>query len=318
MVGVMIGPIIAGNMAAYVGWQWFFWLCTICQAINVISTIFLFPETYRQDNIGASQVTGSDGVMQAHDMEAHIDTKPKGPDGVMLSPKVDEKRDAQIEDQSGRENAWDEHLGRGRPSRAQFRIFQVVNPRAKETFLYHLTTPIRIVFLPIILWASLCMCFASIALFIVNVTQAQALSVAPYNFSPANVGFANFAMAVGGVAGLFISGPFSDWVAMRSTRRNGGIREAEMRLPAVIPFIAAAALAMIVNGPLVVDFERWLTMSFSDVWSGFSNGMAMGTDNNSWFRGYWLSCCWFANSRDHCKFWVPEVRFHADEVTVCY
>jgi hypothetical protein len=37
--------------------------------------------------------------------------------------------------------------------------------------------------------------------------------------------------------GLVTAGPFSDWVSAKATTRNGGIREPEMRLPAMIPYV---------------------------------------------------------------------------------
>lgn len=35
-IGVNIGPIISGNIAAHVSWRWFFWVCTIAQGVRLI------------------------------------------------------------------------------------------------------------------------------------------------------------------------------------------------------------------------------------------------------------------------------------------
>ncbi|KAF9637699.1 Major facilitator superfamily [Lasiodiplodia theobromae] len=59
----------------------------------------------------------------------------------------------------------------------------------------------------------------------------------PYGFSSEVIGFMNFAILVGAFIGLFTAGPLSDWVAAKLTARNGGIREPEMRLPAMIPYV---------------------------------------------------------------------------------
>jgi MFS family permease len=56
----------------------------------------------------------------------------------------------------------------------------------------------------------------------------------------------NFAILVGAFIGLFTAGPLSDYVSSRSTRRNNGIREPEMRLPAMIPYIIIMYLGNIV------------------------------------------------------------------------
>lgn len=53
-------------------------------------------------------------------------------------------------------------------------------------------------------------------------------------------------MLVGALIGLFTAGPLSDWLSARSTRKNNGIREPEMRLPAMIPYIIIMYLGNII------------------------------------------------------------------------
>lgn len=69
----------------------------------------------------------------------------------------------------------------------------------------------------------------------------------PYLFTPAQVGFVNFAFVVGGVVGLLTAGPVSDWFSMRATVKNGGVREAEMRLVALFPYLAICLVGMTVS-----------------------------------------------------------------------
>jgi hypothetical protein len=89
--------------------------------------------------------------------------------------------------------------------------------------------------------------FAANCLLALNLTQAQVFGPPPYLFNPAQIGFVNFAFVVGAVVGLLTAGPVSDWVTLRATRRNNGIREAEMRLVAMIPFIAICLIGMTVR-----------------------------------------------------------------------
>ena len=77
----------------------------------------------------------------------------------------------------------------------------------------------------------------------------------PYNFNPAAVGSSKFAFAVGGITGLLIAGPFSDLVAMKATARNGGIREAEMRLAALIPYCLTTVIGIVIGG---LEYQRKL------------------------------------------------------------
>ena len=70
-----------------------------------------------------------------------------------------------------------------------------------------------------------------------NLTQSENFAAPPYNFSPTIIGFFNFAILIGGVLGLVTAGPLSDWISMQLTRRNRGIREPEMRLLTMIPYV---------------------------------------------------------------------------------
>jgi MFS family permease len=43
--GSQIGPVIAGYLIEAKGWRWFFILCAIIAAVNLLTTIFMLPET---------------------------------------------------------------------------------------------------------------------------------------------------------------------------------------------------------------------------------------------------------------------------------
>ncbi|KFY82891.1 hypothetical protein V498_08409, partial [Pseudogymnoascus sp. VKM F-4517 (FW-2822)] len=47
--GSQVGPMIAGFLITARGWRWFFILCTILIAVNLVLILFFFPETnYRR------------------------------------------------------------------------------------------------------------------------------------------------------------------------------------------------------------------------------------------------------------------------------
>jgi hypothetical protein len=81
---------------------------------------------------------------------------------------------------------------------------------------------------------------------VANVTQSQAFAGPPWNLSTAAVGYTNFALFVGASIALLTAGPLSDWVSMKATIKNKGIREPEMRLPAMIPFACATLVGGVV------------------------------------------------------------------------
>jgi hypothetical protein len=237
-MGLFVGPIISGSIAQHTSWRWFFWMCTIASSINLICLIFLFPETRFLRK--ASSSTSS------------------SPTPTSLEP-VSEKalQPTQVETALESAIAVDEHLGHGKPARSQFSFLQPTDPEAIRTVFRHIITPIQVFFFPIIFWAAMSMGAAANALLDVNLTQSQVFAAPPYNFNPASVGYVNFALVVGGMIGLFAAGPMSDWIAMRATKRNGGIREPEMRLSALLPFIAAALIGLTVIGVGYQRHWRW-------------------------------------------------------------
>jgi hypothetical protein len=52
---------------------------------------------------------------------------------------------------------------------------------------------------------------------------------------------------VGAFIGLFTAGPLSDWIAAKLTQRNRGIREPEMRLLTMVPYVLIMILGNVVT-----------------------------------------------------------------------
>lgn len=86
-----------------------------------------------------------------------------------------------------------------------------------------------------------------------NLTQSQVFAAPPHNFPSTKIGFFNFAILIGAFISLFTVGPLSHAVAARLTKRNKGIREPEMRLLAMIPYII---LMVIGNVIVAIGYER--------------------------------------------------------------
>ncbi|GFF99303.1 uncharacterized MFS-type transporter C1271.10c [Aspergillus udagawae] len=221
-LGLFIGPIIAGNIAQRFGWRSFFWLSLAMTGVNLIMLAVFVPETkYSRptDDPASSppQVSSSNDPKPESIQLEHID-----PDPVMV--------------------------GRGRPSKAKFKLWQSPDPNWKQLLVRDTFSCITLFFFPIILWAGLNVAGPANVLLYWNLTESAILSAPPNNFSPSAVGYSNFAFVVGGSLGLLTAGPFSDWIAMRATTANNGIREAEMRLPALIPYFVTSVIGIVVGG----------------------------------------------------------------------
>lgn len=67
------------------------------------------------------------------------------------------------------------------------------------------------------------------------------------------IGLFNVATFIGTLIGLFTAGPLSDAIAARLTRRRDGIREPEMRLLAMVPYMV---LIIVGNVVVAVGYQK--------------------------------------------------------------
>ena len=126
----------------------------------------------------------------------------------------------------------DPHLGKGTPSKQQWRIFQP-NAHPFKAIALDLWIPWKLFAFPIVEFAAFVVSWSCSSFLTINLTQSQNFAAPQYNFNSQSIGFMNFAILIGAFIGLGTAGPLSDWVSARATRKNGGVREPEMRLPAM-------------------------------------------------------------------------------------
>lgn len=242
LMSFQVGPIIAGPMAEYSGWRNFWWLNVGLIGATSIMCLFGFPETkYHRThpeeirNVASERTTGVPGekttiaTTEGSDVEKVV-----SPELADLSHAATAQRDP-----------W---LRKGRPSKQQFRLFQP-NAHPFKSILLDLWIPWKLFAFPIVEFASFVVSWSASSFLTLNLTQSQAFAAPPYNFKPLTIGFFNFAILVGGILGLVTAGPLSDWISMKLTKRNNGIREPEMRLPTMIPYVA-----IMIIGNFVVAF----------------------------------------------------------------
>ena len=151
----------------------------------------------------------------------------------------------------------------GKPSKRQFNLFQI-NAQPLETLLLDLWIPIKLFAFPIIDFASFVVSWSASSFLTVNLTQSQAFAAPPYNYTPQTIGFFNFAVVIGQILGLFTAGPLSDWISMRATKRNNGMREPVMRIPAMIPYTLVMILGNFVVGFGYQYHWDWKVRCFPD------------------------------------------------------
>jgi MFS family permease len=238
--GLFIGPIMSGNMAQKYGWRSFWWLTVALGVFNTVNLLFVFPETrFRRDHLpkdGAVLETPEKHETPMHLEDGHEPPAPSDPEAGTTSVQ-----------------------GHGRPSKQQWKLWQPINPEWRRTLVKDILSPWLKFFNPIILWAGCTTYGAANVLLFFNLTQ-QTLASPPWNFSPSAMGYANFAFVVGGLVGLSTAGPLCDWIAKVMTVRNNGIREAEFRLIALIPYIVIAAVGIVIGGLGLERGWSWATI----------------------------------------------------------
>ncbi|GIZ42349.1 hypothetical protein CKM354_000562300 [Cercospora kikuchii] len=259
MGSLMVGPIVSGSMALHIGWRSFWWLNTGLIALSLIMVIFMFPETkwhrpHPEELLASSQRS----VDADYKNGSSADTLER-PRMVLADDWHDsEKRGnniTRIRSSHGATNApahRDPWLGKGAPSKRQWSIYTPsANPL--KSILMDLWIPWKLFAFPIVEFAAFVVSWSCSSFLTINLTQSQNFAAPPYNFSSQTIGFTNFAILAGAMIGLFTAGPLSDWVSARATARNRGIREPEMRLPAMIPYVAIMILG---NFTVAFGYDR--------------------------------------------------------------
>ncbi|KAK0830583.1 hypothetical protein LTR02_010577 [Friedmanniomyces endolithicus] len=208
--GAFLGPVMSGNIAAMHGWRSFFWLSVALALFVTLLLVVGFPETRWRRN--PSNHNGSN--RRSNHADEH-----------------DTKLESEIHTEMA---AGGQMVGKGKPSKSQWSPFQKPDSRWMTFVVRDVTTPFIVFFNPIVFWAALMLAGPANLLLVFNLTESGLFGSPAYSFSPGAVGNTNFAFFVGGIIGVLTAGPLSDWWARRATIKNNGIREAEMRLPALL------------------------------------------------------------------------------------
>ncbi|KAI1616481.1 major facilitator superfamily domain-containing protein [Exophiala viscosa] len=127
----------------------------------------------------------------------------------------------------------------------------------EESLLAMTLRPLGLLILPPVLWATL---VQSVTIgFITAVTSnvASAFSTT-YGFEAWQSGLCFFSAIIGACLGIIFGGMTSDRVADFFTRRNGGIREPEMRLPSIMISCITSPLSLILYGVGIQNKLHWM------------------------------------------------------------
>ena len=127
----------------------------------------------------------------------------------------------------------------------------------QETLFKLFTRTVALILLPPALWASLVMAVTIGFLVAISSNFASAFSET-YGFSTWQTGLCFISACIGSIVGVWFGGGFSDIVADYFTRRNGGLREPEFRLPAIALNVIFGPLALILYGVGIGMKLHWM------------------------------------------------------------
>lgn len=247
-------------MAQNLGWRSFWWLNTGILGFTTICCIFLFPETkFHRAFIPTNSMISSSPRMKEGSSEQIEDSPAQHYPEISATDHADPEKTAPVQSKiptnnegSGLTHALtheDPWLGRGKPGKWQWKLLQPF----EGNFFMELWLPWKLFLFPIVEFSSFVVSWSASSFLTLNLTQSQAFAAPPYNFTSTTIGFFNFAILIGALIGLFTAGFLSDAVAARLTKRNRGIREPEMRLVAMIPYVI---IMIIGNVVVALGYER--------------------------------------------------------------
>ncbi|KAI1202980.1 major facilitator superfamily domain-containing protein [Nemania serpens] len=127
----------------------------------------------------------------------------------------------------------------------------------EESLLKMFFRPLGLIVLPSVLWAAL---VQSVTIgFLVAVTSNVAVAYsAAYGFQAWQVGLAFLSAILGSLIGIPAGGQLGDVMADWFTKRNGGMRSPEMRLPAMTLSLVTTPLALILYGVGIEKRLHWI------------------------------------------------------------
>lgn len=127
----------------------------------------------------------------------------------------------------------------------------------EESLIKLFLRPLALICLPPVLWAALVQSVTIGFLVAVSSNVASAFNTA-YGFDAWQIGLCFIAAIVGSLIGIPAGGQLGDIIADWFTKRNNGIRDPEMRLPAMMLCLLTTPLALILYGVGIEKQLHWM------------------------------------------------------------
>ncbi|KAG8165283.1 hypothetical protein KVR01_005558 [Diaporthe batatas] len=237
-VGVGFGMIIAGLITINNGWRVIYEVAAAIIGFILLFAFFAFPETafFREDAaVGDGQPPQR--LSSGNESEKTHRTAARVADIEALSQSQQSPT---------------------KKKKTYLQSLSLYNGTFTSEPLYKIfVRPFGLILLPPVLWAAL---VESVTIgFLVAVTSnVDPAFLATYNFEAWQVGLCFISACLGSAIGIPAGGKLGDVVADHFTHKNGGIREPEMRLPAILPSLVTTPLALVLYGVGIQNKLHWI------------------------------------------------------------
>ncbi|TLS26026.1 hypothetical protein PpBr36_07726 [Pyricularia pennisetigena] len=228
-VGVAFGIIISGLITIDHDWRTIYSVAAVLISVILLLAVLVFPETARDAYVGKSEAGCALQNVARQPATSDTEQEPHGEQPMSVLHK--------------------------RGYAQSLKIFTGVHTR--ESLWKIAVRPFGLILLPPILWAALVEA-VTIGFLVAVTSNVDVAFEGTYDFESYQAGLCFISGVIGALIGIFAGGHLSDWVADVLTRRNGGVREPEMRLPAMIPPLITTPLALILFGVGIEQRLHWM------------------------------------------------------------
>ncbi|QKX60210.1 uncharacterized protein TRUGW13939_07353 [Talaromyces rugulosus] len=236
--GAAFGLLISGVMSISQNWRMFHYLCAALVLATTVLIFFTMPETAYQRHICGTEQVENEKVSNAAEVE-HIE--------VSNTPK----------------KPFFQRMAFNRAPLTHESIWKIV------------LRPVLILFLPPVFWSTVSFGIGIGIFVVLSTTGATAFSQV-YGFTVWQLGLVWLAGIVGNILGIPFGGYFSDWVANRATSKNGGVREPEMRLPAVSIAMVTYPGSLLLYGLGINYKTHWIVPALGIFLFSFGSSATIG------------------------------------------
>ena len=238
-VGVSAGIIISGLITISLSWRYIYYIAAAMIGVTTILVIFTLPETaFNRSPVEVPTELEATSKIYRHGIEPRED-------GLMkVQPEYVEELSAATSS-GGSASPPLATPPKKRNFAQDLKIFH--GELTHESFWHIFYRPVVLLAVPAVLWATLVMSVTIGFLVAISSNFASAFSTT-YNFSSVDSGLCFISGLIFTMLGLFGGGMASDFVADFFTKRNGGIREPEMRLPAIMIGFITTPLGLVLYG----------------------------------------------------------------------